>query len=325
MRNSYFDALRGIAIISVIGIHTFSTSVINSSYDEVAIIIRQFITFAVPLFLAISGFFLEKKSLLNWHDITHFWKRQIPKVYIPTLIWSIPYFAQSLIIGGNPKNNLILLFVCGYSVYYYIALIIQYYILLPFIKKKNFILISLILSFCSIILVCYISIIKGLVLPLILQVGFFSIWLIFFMLGINLSKSNRSYGILLPIILSVLGLIASYGEEIYFLNTYGEGLGATKISSYCFSIGIILILFSSRVEAWFTKRNLIFIYLADIGKASFGIYLTHLYILKFIRLIEVPDIWLLRWISVLILDYLLILLLRKVLPHKFLCLLGLMQ
>ena len=126
-RNTYFDFLRGVAIIMVIAIHTY-----YKAEDSVAF--RQILNAAVPLFIAISGFFLSKKRIEQKTQYVQFLKRQIPKVYIPTLMWSLPLFAASLKSGENVLNNVINLFICGFSIYYFVAFIIQCYIVLPLLK-----------------------------------------------------------------------------------------------------------------------------------------------------------------------------------------------
>lgn len=134
---AYFDFLRGIAIIMVVAIHTFPKSSWNESDDYLQIAIRQLLNCAVPIFLAISAFFLAKKSFNSFDNIRSFWKKQIPKVYVPCLIWSLPLFLIAIKNGSNIVNEIICLFTCGYSIYYFIALIIQYYILLPVLTKVN--------------------------------------------------------------------------------------------------------------------------------------------------------------------------------------------
>ena len=53
-RDTYFDVLRGLAIIQVIGIHAYGGGNLE---------LREILNMAVPLFLAISGYFIGKKSL----------------------------------------------------------------------------------------------------------------------------------------------------------------------------------------------------------------------------------------------------------------------
>lgn len=139
-RNPYFDFLRGFAIIMVVGIHT----VVNYSpgfetfEDICTIIARSLLNCAVPLFLAISGYFVAKKKVSSKKEHLIFLKNQIPKVYIPCLIFSVPYFLLAIYSGSNGVlKPLVTMFACGFSVYYFIALIIQYYILLPVFVKFN--------------------------------------------------------------------------------------------------------------------------------------------------------------------------------------------
>ena len=135
-RNLYFDALRGIAIMMVVAIHTFYACEFESWLSICAISMREIFNMAVPMFLAISGFFIGRVVFEDKRQVFVFWKKQIPKVYIPVLFWSIPYFALAILEGQSILENVLLLFFCGYSIYYFIALIVQCYLLLPVIQKK---------------------------------------------------------------------------------------------------------------------------------------------------------------------------------------------
>ena len=139
-RVEYYDFLRGVAIIMVVGIHTFASSSLDSIYGFISMLVREVLNCAVPIFLAISGFFCGKKILRDQNAKFAFWKKQIPKIYIPALIWSVPYFVLNII--GNDGvfgigEQILALFTCSYSIYYFIALIIQYYLLLPVLQKHG--------------------------------------------------------------------------------------------------------------------------------------------------------------------------------------------
>ena len=136
-RSEYFDFLRGIAILMVIAIHTSPRLDYCGITSFVLILIRQLVGCSVPIFLAISGFFLGKKLLETKEQIVKFWRKQIPKVYIPALIWSLFYYVQSVKDGSNPFLALGILVCMGYSIYYFIALIIQCYLLLPILQKVD--------------------------------------------------------------------------------------------------------------------------------------------------------------------------------------------
>ena len=137
-RNRYIDFLRGIAIMLVVGIHTFAVEEVDMSRTlDLNALVRQMLNCAVPIFLAISGFFLCRKQLDTWSERMAFWKKQIPKVYIPTLIVSFPYFAVDIYKGENTVLAFVWILICGYSIYYFIALILQYYALLPLFRRIN--------------------------------------------------------------------------------------------------------------------------------------------------------------------------------------------
>lgn len=59
-RDFYYDFLRGIAIMMVIGIHTYTDGFMHFN-----LFLRQFLNCAVPIFLAISGYFIGRKNLEN--------------------------------------------------------------------------------------------------------------------------------------------------------------------------------------------------------------------------------------------------------------------
>ena len=80
---TYFDFLRGIAILMVVGIHTFPGASWDNPNDVLPIAIRQILNCAVPIFLALSAYFIANKKFDTSKDVFPFWKKQIPKVYIP--------------------------------------------------------------------------------------------------------------------------------------------------------------------------------------------------------------------------------------------------
>ena len=126
-RIPYFDFLRGLAIMMVVGIHTYTLGEDNT-------VVRQLLNTAVPLFVAISGFFLSKKKMDNKDDYLTFLKKQLPKVYLPVLVWSLPLYALALYSDSSIIKQTVSLLVCGLSIYYFVAFIIQCYVVLPTIN-----------------------------------------------------------------------------------------------------------------------------------------------------------------------------------------------
>lgn len=134
-RNSYFDFLKGIAILMVVGGHTSIGLGFDGATEYIRTGIRQVLNCAVPLFLACSGFFLGKKSLSTATEVTGFYKKQVLRVYLPCLLWSIPWFAMHLINGKSLTTGIVMFLLCGFTIYYFVLLIIQLYLLLPVIKR----------------------------------------------------------------------------------------------------------------------------------------------------------------------------------------------
>ena len=135
-RLTYFDFLRGIAILLVIGIHTYTISPFEGASNILRIGIRETLNFAVPLFLAISGFFIAKKDISDKKSYFSFLKKQLPRVYVPTLIWSLPMLVLWLSQGKDIMMSIVKVLGCmTFGPYYFIALIIQLYLLHPIIKK----------------------------------------------------------------------------------------------------------------------------------------------------------------------------------------------
>lgn len=132
-RQTYFDFLRGVAILLVIGIHTFTIRPFEGVGNIIQIGIREAINFAAPLFLAISGFFIGKKKISSCTDYFYFLKRQIPRVYVPAVLWSIPMVVLCALHGKGVVPSIGKSILCmTFGPYYFIVLIIQFYLLHPY-------------------------------------------------------------------------------------------------------------------------------------------------------------------------------------------------
>lgn len=312
---TYFDFLRGIAILMVIGIHTYVTGDFSSVDGTIRIILRQFLNCGVPIFLALSAFFLGKKRLDSRDSIISFWKKQIPKVYIPCIIWSVPLFALAVMGGKSVVNELAKMLICGYSIYYFIALIIQYYLLLPLLQKhsRTMLICSSIISAISIIVITYLNTVKGLQLPLILYAGPFITWFVFYMLGVYYSKHDRQYSLKGVWSLILIGFVLECVETYYLNSNYGGGVGI-KLSSFIYSYGIVLLVLNQKVQALY-KDNYFTSIIVYIGKISFGLYLAHCYVITVLRAICPIYSWLMSFCVVSILTILLVMLSRRILPQ----------
>lgn len=321
-RNLYFDSLRGIAILMVVAIHTFIACEFDNFQSICAISMREIFNVAVPLFLAISGFFIGRKKFESNYQIITFWKKQIPKVYIPTLFWSVPYLTLALYHQQSLLKNILVFLLCGYSIYYFIALIIQCYLLLPFIQKKmlNYAMGEVILSL-SLICVAVISYTSITRFPLIVFAGPVIVWLIFFWIGAFLSRSERNYKIGW-IFVGVLVSFALMLIETKFRHEATGGGYGIKPSSFIFSFLMILLLLSKRMEQKYVKDNIINKVLTVVGDYSFPIYLIHCFVITIVFHFVTISNWIVRWTIVVAITMLFICLVRKVLPNKCLKIIG---
>ena len=321
-RNLYFDTLRGIAILMVVAIHTFIACEFDNFQSICAISMREIFNVAVPLFLAISGFFIGRKKFESNYQIITFWKKQIPKVYIPTLFWSVPYLTLAVYHQQSLLQNILVFVLCGYSIYYFIALIIQCYLLLPFIQKKmlNYEMGGVILGL-SLICVAVISYTSITRFPLIVFAGPVIVWLIFFWIGVFLSRRERDYKIGKIFIGVLLSFVLMLIETKYRHEATGGGYGI-KPSSFIFSFLMILLLFSKRIEHKYVKDKVINKALIVVGDYSFSIYLIHGFVITIVFHFVTISNWIVRWTIVVAITMLFICLVRKVLPNKCLKIIG---
>lgn len=332
-RNSYFDMLRGIAIIFVVFIHCFGSCYSFHFFSIPAIICRNVFNVAVPIFLAISGYFVSA-SINEKSDFKSFLKKQIPRVYIPMFFCSLPLFALNVNQGHSILTSLIKLFSCSYSVYYFIALIVQCYLLLTVIKS-NLKSISIVFAFSGLMWwAAYTYVIKlnmGLQLPLVVYAGSILAWGFFFCIGVYVRKNGFLNIKFRYILLPLLTLLAvCWIESNYIMNQTQslDGCGQ-KVSAFLFNVVLLLCLFNKNLIAYMEKlsNNLVFKAFAMLGRYSFGVYLIHLFILgkviALINWIQVPSLkWLWGAIITLIISFVVLFLCKKIAPKYTHLLLG---
>lgn len=284
-RIDYFDILRALAICGVVAIHASGTG-LNFQTDSInfnfTVLWRNLLNVSVPMFLAISGFFLARKSFNSVSDYLSFLKKQIPRVYIPMLIWSLAWLGLAIVIYQQSLLDEVLKLLTFQSTgpYYFIALILQFYLLLPLLRRwanGRGLVASIVVSLLMTVLIFYLRYFTGLELPLIVYAGNFFTWLMFFVLGLylgttdNLKLANKQ---LIPLIVFfyVLSCIESY-LLIAVFEQPGDAVSAVKASSFMYAFFLIIFLFKNR--NWIQSSLL-----KQLGDMSFGIYLIHLFALQ---------------------------------------------
>lgn len=146
-----------------------------------------------------------------------------------------------------------------------------------------------VISMVSVSVVSYLNNVMNLSIPLLIYAGSFPLWIMFFGLGIYLSKRQRDYNLKLVLVLVIIGLGLSYLES-YYLNTHYHGGFGIKPSVFIYSFSVILFLFSSKLERAYSSTSLINRAIQCIGDHSFGVYLIHCYLISAISKLNL-DFW----------------------------------
>lgn len=312
-RIPYFDFLRGIAIIMVVGIHTFNVE----SANVASIPLRTLISCAVPLFITLSAYFVSQKEFHNG-DFFKWFINQSKKIYIPMLLWSIPY----LLISIHDKTysfrfTIFYYLLGGFSIYYFITFIIQGYLFLPLLKKVQIMGGVIFVNLLWITIFVYLQNIRGYIFPLLYSCSPFPMWMMFFYLGIRIAQSNRLYNTRKYIYGAIIAYVIAIYATYWYVTNYGTGYGI-KPSTHIMSAFIITLLFSRNIERWVNKHfesTPFYLLICKIGKDSFGIYLTHYFVIRYMMpYLNISDWWIVSWIVVLFLTWGWCLLIKIILP-----------
>lgn len=80
-KDLYLQALRGLAIASVVMIHCLPL-------EAWVVGVRPFLNFAVALFIFLSGYLTTKRKVADIHS---FYRKRIGKIVIPYSLWTLFY------------------------------------------------------------------------------------------------------------------------------------------------------------------------------------------------------------------------------------------
>lgn len=144
-RNYSIDAMRIIAILAVIIIHTTTRNLEIVSLDLknnlLALFLNQIARFTIPMFFMISGFALEISSPTVFNYGRYF-KRRISRIFIPYIFWSAIYYFLvyknhslsfwSSLLSGNASYQLY--FIPTLLVFYFVFPVAHHYY--SFIRQK---------------------------------------------------------------------------------------------------------------------------------------------------------------------------------------------
>jgi peptidoglycan/LPS O-acetylase OafA/YrhL len=293
------DFLRGIAILAVLVIHTsWNSTMVNTSsaLGIFNVVITIFSRFAIPLFIFVSGMVLSRKYYYKLNKRDFYFKRLrsiIPEYIIFSAFYMLCEIAYS---GEIPSLNetIIKWLTGGYAYLWFLVLILQLYILFPFIigmysrynKKADYLLII-----AFVIELAWASVDINVPKDVLFPTGIF-----YLVLGIytydhiftyNL-RSVKSYLVILSIILFsiivfyplILDMI-KYGSFENIPNKYP--VYSIAFSQLLYTAVIILML--NIGIAFRDNNNMLISIIRIFGIYSFGIYLIHFFYRQLITML----------------------------------------
>ena len=287
-----FDVLKGLSITAVVLIHVTSHGVgtfdpTSTSYF-VYLILNRLSQFAVPTFIFASCVLLSYIHGDDFRTITAgglkaFYSKRFVRIIPPYLIWTLVYLVVKHIESngtvrvtwGNYLN--LLLRGDGYYHLYFVIVILQVYILLPFI---TYVVSHLNIRFRQILLIsigvqvaCYylyeFYIIHYFPRGTRLMIWYLAVILVGVWIGENYEeycKRERHVTIFLPVAL-VSGVLYTY---CYHLSNIGQLVSSGIVNLwwyiYVSSMPLLLLYISKKVNSRFFETA---------GQLSFGIFLMH--------------------------------------------------
>ena len=131
-----------LAILLVIALHVTAPIMVSPTLAQTntwlaCMVLDPLVRVGVPLFLMISGCLMLDDPRLR--EITPFYKKQLPKLLIPLVVWNGIYFAVAVLTGSQPLSlSVFLQLLLGQGVKYhmwYIYMLLGIYLICPFLRR----------------------------------------------------------------------------------------------------------------------------------------------------------------------------------------------
>lgn len=302
----YFEIvfLRAVACLLVVVVHVTSISGKNGYEDYFSIGLNQFSRIGTPIFAAISAFLLYNSVKRNGFDLVPFLKSRATKVLFPYLIWTLLYSCVSWLSGYHfTLKGFISFFLFGSGYYhlYFMAMILQFYLIFPFmqmIKNRKTLLIlyliSLPINYFSVQLIDHqFSSNVNLITTLITSRSFFLNWISYFLLGALLVSYFDEILIfikrkMISFVISALFVLVLAG---IFYETYIVSAITTSSNPANLLYIPIFILFLLAIYSSVIKWNLVTKLINIVGGYSMGIYLIHPLVLLILQKVLPDTFW----------------------------------
>jgi peptidoglycan/LPS O-acetylase OafA/YrhL len=316
-RLAEFDLIRAAAALAVIAIH------VTAGYMDspLAYVWNHLVRFAVPLFIVISGFLLywtdHEAESLKYLPAAVFYRQRLHRILVPYILWTVIYCLLNFYLLRLLNHPLLLLTTLGkalllgnaYYHLYFIPIILQLYLLYPWLrrwmKREGRSLLwaaGLLTGTCQILL--YLYLLRIISLPG--QYSFwylcgFPVWLFYFVFGMfaagQLVKGNTAASVRKE----SRGKRKVWGSGLVWLVSLGIMLADSKLTGVQGSIirpSVILYTLGSyyffyALADWWLQAGKSWV--GWLSGQSFLIYLMHPFILTVLLLgvhrLGYPNLW----------------------------------
>ncbi|MGL5353579.1 MAG: acyltransferase [Clostridium sp.] len=233
-RENNIDNLRVYAAILVIVLHSCAIYLIANMQSfnldfSTASIISVFTRVSVPIFVMISGRYL----LSNYNELSigEFYKRKLPRILIPLVVWNVVYLLLRLLTESSYTlaKGFKEIILGGSSIHlWFFYLIFLLYVLTPFINKiiskiskKDLIRLTIALLFIGFICELARSLTGFINLPIYYPVEFIGYYIAGFALKDYSPKLNKNYFLFGYIGLALLGgILSCYFQSISSIASF---------------------------------------------------------------------------------------------------------
>lgn len=286
------QVLRALAIIAVVAIHTCPSGLPQ-------VIVRPFVNFGVGLFLFLSGWLTRENDFGK-----SFFKRRIFRVLVPYMIWTVVYSLQR---GAPDKILFNLLTTKACAAFYYVAVYVQFVLLTPLLCRladSRFRHAGWLVAPISVVAFMYLPQFgvcePGEHISLVWNICCLG-WFTYYYLGIMCARGYvrvEGYRPLILVAVYLLTLVVQMAEGYVWLQAGYANIGSQlKLSSLASGAVAMLLascyLHSARTASVPSSRpsglvsgglrrhfSAIASGLIQIGNFSFGIYLTHILLIR---------------------------------------------
>lgn len=282
------DAMRAVAILAVVMIHTTSRTLEFFHYDlyrfPFTLFLNQFSRFAVPLFFLISGFVLE----LNHEGGESYWqylKRRANRIIIPYIFWSAVYYF--LFYRSDPDSFIRALLTgsASYQLYFIPSLIVLYLFFPLFHRFYKYIAnkwIFALFGIAEVFILHRAYVYKDIFIPFPIAVALFNYYVFF--VGM---VASQNYKRLLLIFgkLKYLLIIATIGLSVYLFwqgkSVYYQTWNIDAFySQWRPSVLLYTLLFAATTFYYFEKGRFGEIFFKIASKLSFFVFFAHVIVLE---------------------------------------------